>query len=71
MGFGKRSLPRVGERQNSEIASMGREIDSEDLANGMTSRLEEVKSPIPLESRPGVFVVGSRNVGKRTLLSRM
>ncbi|XP_061346083.1 uncharacterized protein LOC133291773 [Gastrolobium bilobum] len=29
------------------------------------------KDPIPLENRPGIFIIGSCNVGKRTLLSRL
>ncbi|XP_061357453.1 uncharacterized protein LOC133301771 [Gastrolobium bilobum] len=32
---------------------------------------ESLKDPIPLENRPGIFMIGSSNVGKRTLLSRL
>ncbi|MQM23654.1 hypothetical protein Taro_056721 [Colocasia esculenta] len=48
---------------------MGREID-----DGPESGLPVTtvtRSPDPLESRPGIFVVGPPTVGKRTLLSRL
>ncbi|OIW10767.1 hypothetical protein TanjilG_27713 [Lupinus angustifolius] len=32
---------------------------------------ESPKDPIPLDNRPGIFIIGSPNVGKRTLLSRL
>ncbi|XP_057456429.1 uncharacterized protein LOC130747496 [Lotus japonicus] len=32
---------------------------------------EALTDPVSLESRPGIFVIGSSNVGKRTLLSRL
>ncbi|KAJ7953245.1 GTP-binding protein [Quillaja saponaria] len=32
---------------------------------------EVQKDPIPLENRPGIFMIGSSSVGKRTLLSRL
>ncbi|RYQ81258.1 hypothetical protein Ahy_Scaffold1g107233 isoform A [Arachis hypogaea] len=32
---------------------------------------ESIKDSIPLESRPGIFIIGSPNVGKRTFLSRL
>ncbi|KAI4314670.1 hypothetical protein L6164_027558 [Bauhinia variegata] len=32
---------------------------------------ESQRDPIPLENRPGILVMGSSNVGKRTLLSRL
>ncbi|KAK7360355.1 hypothetical protein VNO77_02342 [Canavalia gladiata] len=32
---------------------------------------ESQKDPISLQNRPGIFMVGSSNVGKRTLLSRL
>lgn len=36
----------------------------------MDATTESAKDPIPLENRPGIFIVGSSNVGKRTLLYR-
>ncbi|XP_027346623.1 uncharacterized protein LOC113858272 [Abrus precatorius] len=32
---------------------------------------ESRKDPISLQNRPGIFIIGSSNVGKRTLLSRL
>ncbi|CAA7391203.1 unnamed protein product [Spirodela intermedia] len=45
-------------------------MDPEDLSSGVAGA-ERTRLPVPLENRPGVFLVGSPNVGKRTLLSRL
>uniref|UniRef100_A0A1D1Z979 Ras-related protein Rab-8B n=1 Tax=Anthurium amnicola TaxID=1678845 RepID=A0A1D1Z979_9ARAE len=50
---------------------MLRELDGDGLGSGHTAAAAATRSPVPLESRPGILLVGPLNVGKRTLLSRL